>query len=799
MAKRGLGLRRRGAAVLLIAAAASLGIGGCLSRDDATSAELSTGGSTAGSNDAAGEHAGAAGSGGTLFAPGTAGSATSTVTDPGSAVTTSPSAALSAEAEGLRAQLSELSTLDADGIAARYPARFEEPRAYDVAQVVGLDRIQASSLELGSTALARLAKRGFVITEEHPFPSFAYGYASIYLEDLPVYVSADSILNAVHRSYEGILAALEQGALSRDLDALLAGMHRRLAERPAGADATALADADLYLGVARSLLQGARVRLVAGGSSTELEHLVSLAEAATQPADIELFGVRRDGEDFSQFSPRAHYADTEELSRYFRAMMWLGRVDLRMLEVQSDGTEVFHRRQLQSALLLRDLLGDEERERYARIDRTLAAFVGEPDYMVLSDLDRFLGDLGITGRAELANFTDAELAQALVAGGYGIQRISSHIMLNGVGSELPRPRSFALLGQRYVLDSHVFSNVVFDRVNGDPTHPRLMPSPLDAAFAAFGNDQAGALLDPELRAYAKTGYPSALAQMRLLSDEHPDRYWQSSLYTLWLDAIRQLSPRATSAASDAQSLFPVAKTEAWGRRLLATQLGSWSELRHDTILYAKQSYTGGATCDFPDAYVDPYPRFFEALTAYAVRGAELIASLGLDDAPDGLGARVREYFMLVAEVSGQLRAIAEYERSGSELTPQMLDFINDAVVVGEAGCEYSPEVRSGWYKKLFFAPEQAAEQAPAVADVHTQPMDATGTVVGRVLHVGTVMPQLMVVIAEGCSGPRAYAGLASTYREKITENFKRLDDEAWLYANTGQPQVPWMRDLVVSP
>ena len=63
---------------------------------------------------------------------------------------------------------------------------------------------------------------------------------------------------------------------------------------------------------------------------------------------------------------------------------------------------------------------------------------------------------------------DATIAAAIVAGNFGAQRISSHIMINGIadGHTLPLSRTFLLLGQRYVVDSHVFSNVVYDRVQG---------------------------------------------------------------------------------------------------------------------------------------------------------------------------------------------------------------------------------------------------------------------------------------------------------------------------------------------
>ncbi len=61
------------------------------------------------------------------------------------------------------------------------------------------------------------------------------------------------------------------------------------------------------------------------------------------------------------------------------------------------------------------------------------------------------------------------------------------------------------------------------------------------------------------------------------------------------------------------------------------------------------------------------------------------------------------------------------------------------------------------------------------------------------------MPRLMVVTVDTCSGPRAYVGLASSYFEKITENFERLDDPTWaLELSDGHPaDVPWMSDLVV--
>lgn len=715
----------------------------------------------------------------------------STVMDPGAPVAVDASELQGADEGRVRQALGELDGLTAATLAANYPATFAAAPAYEPASIAGLDKIQASTLQLNDAGLAALRSRGFAISQR-VFPSFAYGYQTIYMEDLPLYVSADSILNAVHRSYDAILQSLEAGVLSRDLRQLLSGMQAGLPRHAAsGVDAAALKDTDLFLAVARSLLEGQVVIPEAGADPTAVQRLFDKAQAGSGVETLELFGTRRENEDFSQFKPRGHYLDSPELERYFRTMMWLGRIDLRLLETQSDGTQLFRRRQLEIAVMLRDLVGGEFKQQFERIDRTLAAFVGEPDYMVLSQVDELLADLGISGAAQLASFSDEQLAQAVIDGDYGAQRISSHFMVNGtdVGT-LPLSRSFAFLGQRYVIDSHVFSNVVYDRIG-----KRMLPDPLDVAFAALGNDQAASLLAPQLAAHEADNYPQALAKMRYLVDDHGAAYWGGSLYTAWLGALRQLSPGVTSLAADAQSLFPAARTEAWGRRLLNTQLASWAELRHDTILYAKQSYTAGAACEFPDAYVDPYPEFYAAIAAYGTRGSQLIESLGLSGDAASASSAISAHFALVTDVATRLQQMAEHERTGAEFTPEMMEFINQAVQIS-VSCDGHGELRAGWYKSLFFQPSSAAWWEPTIADVHTQPTDEAGNVVGKVLHVGTGSPNTLVVVAEGCSGPRAYVGLTSSYRETVESDFSRLDDVSWASRSYLEPAVPWFADLV---
>ncbi|HMJ10853.1 MAG TPA: DUF3160 domain-containing protein, partial [Polyangiaceae bacterium] len=669
-----------------------------------------------------------------------------------------------------------------------YAVPFTSDLGYDPLTALRLDLIQQSSLALGSAEQSALSKNGFVISERRHFPSFVYGYATLYMEDLPLYISADSILYAVHESYDAMLASLETAALIPALDQLLDSMRGALARGAASAlSADARAHTDVYLSVAKSLLAGQFAPPIAGGNRTDAQKLFDGALAASGWENVTLFDVAR-RVDFSQFTPRGHYTDSEELSRYFRAMMWLGRIDFRILETQDNGAQVFHRKQLEAAYVLRELMDGQALANWRRIDTTVEAFVGEPDNMVLSELDSLLNDLGLAKPEGMADLSAERIAQAVVDGGYGTQRISSHIMINGLGTgTLPLSSSFLLFGQRYVLDSHVFSNVVYDRVQGGSVK-RMMPNPLDASFAALGNSQAGQLLASELQRY---GYASDLASMRVLADAHPAAFWDANLYNLWLGALRTLSPNANTTG-----LPKVATTEAWGRRLLNTQHASWAELRHDTILYAKQSYTSGAVCEFPDAYVDPYPELFARIAQFASRGASLTAELDLSRYP-ALAQQISGYFSELQSIALTLEQMAQNQRTGTPHSAEHMAFINETVEV-QLGCGAASGF-TGWYARLFFKHHDAIELDPVIADVHTQPTDEGGNPVGRVLHVGTGMPRLMVVTANTCSGPRAYVGLASSYFEKITENFERLDDKRWkdqIVAAT-PPDVPWMQDIVV--
>ena len=727
-------------------------------------------------------------------------------TEPGIEVTAHP-AAQGAEEQALRAQIAAAAE-DAPAFAAAYPAPAPASLTYTPHEAAGMDLVQAGAFALTAPETAALDANGFVISAGKAFPSFLYGYNSVYALDLPVYVTGDAVLHAVHHSYDTILKALEMRSLrglARDLGTRL---RANLAAGGAGDfDATTRADVDLYLAVFENLLHldAAQTAPVAGADPAMVNFLVDQARKGEGTASVILFGQSRDL-DFSQFTPRGHYTHDPRLKAYFRALMWLGRTEFRFLEADGDtGKLNLRRRDVAAAYALDALFDETTRAEWKQMDDTIRAFVGDADNLTLPELPKLLADLHVAKGADLAGVPDQALADAILAGGYGAQQIASQLIVNGTDGELPLNRSFLLLGQRYVIDSHVFSNVTWART----TAQRMMPDPLDVAFAALGNNTAGALLAPELEKY---GYWPDLAQTRILVEGHGADYWQSNLYTLWLGALRNLQPEA--AAVD--GLPPVFQGAAFQKRLLNSQLASWAELRHDTLLYAKQSYSDGASCSFPDAYVEPFPAFWGALADFGRVGHDLVSTLEFGGEPDVVDPipadqqgeeqyvqwvdkdQALGWFAELESSAGILKSMAESERTGTPFDDAQMAFINQAIhiewICGGASVD-------GWLARLYVNPAGGADQDVLVADVHTQPTDETGTPVGRILEVGTGWPRLGVFTVDTCEGPRAYVGVTSLFHQTVTEDYKRLTDEDWarnfVDGGTQPAVVPWMSGVVV--
>jgi hypothetical protein len=287
---------------------------------------------------------------------------------------------------------------------------------------------------------------------------------------------------------------------------------------------------------------------------------------------------------------------------------------------------------------------------------------------------------------------------------------------------------------------------------------------------ALGNDAAAQLLQSELNAY---NYSSNLAALRYLIDSYGTEFWNSSIYNMWLNTIRKLNP-----PQERQSLPLFMQTAAFWQEKLNTQLTSWTQLRHDNLLYAKQSYTGGYVCSYPYSYIEPFPDFFGNLKQLAETSKQYFQSLSFGE--DYLKQRIVNYYEDLYSISDTLYSVAYKELNLVPFTNEEVEFLQKMVYEVNNGCVPGYD---GWYSKLFYndggSGIKLREWNALVADIHTTPTDCVGIPIGAITHVGTGAINLGVFITKYENKNIAFVGPVFSYYEYRTQNFLRLTDTEW--------------------
>jgi hypothetical protein len=679
--------------------------------------------------------------------------------------------------EAYRAYLSAHTDMNAAALLALHPAGSFAGKWQIAPESADNFRSIDSSYGLTPYERSLVADHGFMVTDRIRYPSFGSALLEIYRRDLPVFVSTDAIVHAIHSSYDAILRDAEETLLMSQLDSLLSTLRAQLpvigtAYAAAPAMTPMLQDVDMYLTVAQALLRGSAAPYYPGNAAAvaTIEALI----AAQQPVPYPLFSSTDRMIDFSQFTVRGHYTQSPELGRYFKSMMWLGRTEMYLLSPANvnppQKPEDIQRQTIDAALLVEALDGAGAFPLLEKIDAVIRMCVGESDNVTLPNMKSLLQMAQVGSASRLLDpLLLASLQDTLMKQPFAFQRINSQILESAdpLSPDRIQPASSVLLlGQRFVVDSYVTGNVVYDKISYHGTAVwRGLPSPLDVLFA-LGNDAASQLLAPEIDMYH---YATNLAALRYLIDGYDASFWDSSLYNSWLGMIRACNPPPE------RSVLPGFMTTAsWWQEKMNTQLASWAELRHDNLLYAKQSYTGVSTCSFPGGYVEPNPPFFDAVRKFAQLGRDrLVPLLSGPVSQDGLSS----YFSRLDNVADTLGAIARNELSGSCLSTDQIRFLQRMLYMVPAGCGTAP---NGWYFDLFFNRGDFSRMDYVVADVHTCPADAGGNMVGWVLHVGTGPVNLAVVaVAPADSPPAAYVGPVMSFGEHVTNGFLRLTDAQW--------------------
>lgn len=227
--------------------------------------------------------------------------------------------------------------------------------------------------------------------------------------------------------------------------------------------------------------------------------------------------------------------------------------------------------------------------------------------------------------------------------------------------------SFRLLPSIYTLDAHVFDELIWHAKIPESPQGRVLPMGLDI-MAAFGSQEARKILLDELKEGRYPNYEKSLTNATDKISKFSRSAWDVNLYQNWLDALGTLvrEPDAKSPA--------FTKTSAWKRKQLNTALGSWVNLRYETIAVVEQVASecgegGYETINIgkPRGYVEPNPEFFRRLDdGFGKLAVQLERSIKSPELKKGASEKIAIYRQHLKA----LETIARKELDNSPLTDE---------------------------------------------------------------------------------------------------------------------------------
>ncbi len=636
------------------------------------------------------------------------------------------------------------------------------------------DSVFTRLLRDGSVAVAGESQQLFHVYEQNEYsmlPSFVttdlmLQLYHLYFDFTLRTVERDHLLAAARGLSAGMSSRLRAKLASRGGDILPKDRTRRSTEAPEQPLLGAYERAILYFGVAEGLCVSDSVWTPPAWADAAQRTLLAIqAELIFAASDPKRIGPIMGTVDYTMFRVRGHYTRTPELSRFFRTMMWLGLPGFVL------GEDVML---TESALVVvYELTHDPELLKlYDTIYEPTSFYVGPTDDITPATA-RAVADSICGSGATLEGWIakKAEIRDALAA--RNPARIRTQYFDD---RDLPQVR---FMGARYIPDSRMFQEL---------TNP--MARPLPVGLDVFAVLQVPLALG--LQHAASIPWDQYWPRMRSLQEEFrelPPRGEPNNLYWKWLHLLRTLN-----APAPASSPY-FATTRAWEAKNLSTSLGSWAELRHDTILYAKQS--GGAECGGGEppprlvGYVEPRPDVFAEMRELAAFARTSLERRALLSARHGqIGVRIEEMLAFLEEASRKElagEALSESEMGqvrifGAEVENLTLELLSDGA--------------AAWYDVI--GPDR---RLAVVADVHTAsgvPGEEKGS--GRVLEEGVGNADEVFVLVDIEGDLYITRGAIFSYYEFLQPIQDRLTDEAWqqrLDDSKAPPRPTWTREFLV--
>jgi hypothetical protein len=587
----------------------------------------------------------------------------------------------------------------------------------------------------------------------------------------PIFVTTDAVLHTYHVLFDHFLSELEMQVFVPALELLTETLINETQTVFAEATTPEIQEAAhrnlAFLYVSQKLLQGSAVSVpdtVAGLVDAELELISEHDGFYFSP----IFGSFSEL-DYSQFIPRGHYTKNDTLTAYFKAMMWQGWTIFTM-EPDKFG-ELAYRHTLQ-ALLLVQMLYNLEAEGKPLLDlwdliyEPTVFFVGKTDDPNIRNYKTIAEEIYGNG---FLNLTPDELNNnpLLEAFMTEAQKLPEPKIPNWIYGAFVTYKGFRLLGQRFIPDSYMFAHLVLPEVD-----ERYFPKGLDV-MSILGSDRASKLLDTLYNETAYPNYSTKIAEFKNEFAELEAKEWAQNLYWNWLYCLMPLLYEKGAG-------FPFfMQTTAWLDKELTTALASWAELRHDTILYAKQSMS--PCCIAPSAprsYVEPNPQLYARLASLVRFTSAGLASRDL------LLKSFQDKLELFETLLIFLRDISIKELENTALTESEYDNIYCFGKVMHYLVSDADDPTQLWNVNV--------DNMAVVADVHTD------SNTDRCLEEGVGYPREIFVIVNEGGIIRITRGAIFSYYEFLQPIAARLTDEEWreMLASDLPPEMPeWVKSF----
>lgn len=523
--------------------------------------------------------------------------------------------------------------------------------------------------EFSPEAQNMLAKNGFVVLPEMHSEFFMVYEINRY-DGIPNLITTDALLHNYHLFFEHLLKTAEENQLRVELQRLNQGMlessQRQLEalkntpwENAARRNLAFFAVGSRLLDPAVSIPQEVKdvaeteLQLIQSHDQTVISPLMTMGST---PDELESLK-----EDYTQYIPRGHYTRSENLKSYFQNMMWYGRMTFRLKN--EDETR--------SAVLMTLAVKDSPNiESWEKIYQTTNFFVGESDDLGFMAYSGLLQEVyGADGKLQTL-INDKDKWQQFLSKAKDLQgpKINS-IPIFDANIQPDRElevKGFRFMGQRYTIDADIFQRLIYREVGENPQgERRLLPKGLDIP-AAMGSNEAYQILEDEGQTQYQN-YPQNMARLRQYISGLDASVWHNNLYWSWMKTLKPLTEEKIKGYPS----FMLGK--AWIRKELNTFLGSWTELKHDTILYAKQNYAemgGGIEGEIDDrGYVEPNPHCYANLASLAAMTREGLQARGLIAEQDAQSLQLMETLAL------NLKTISEKELQNQALTAEEYELI----------------------------------------------------------------------------------------------------------------------------